>query len=66
MGLEQLDDLHQEQDEDDKEDKADAAAAVVAETRSHTIAAKAEHQNQDEQKDKHLFLRSAKSRPMEV
>jgi hypothetical protein len=50
----QLDDLHQEQDENDEQDKADAAAAVVTETWSHTIPAKAEHQDQNEQKDKHL------------
>jgi hypothetical protein len=46
-------DLHQEQNEDDEEDQADAAAAVVADTRTHAIAAKAEHQDQDNQKDEH-------------
>jgi hypothetical protein len=56
MGLPQLDNLHQEQDEDDEQDEADAASAVVAEARSHAITAKAEHQNQNEQKDKHLYF----------
>jgi hypothetical protein len=55
-GLSQLDNLHQEQDENDEQDKADAAAAVVAEARSHAITAKAEHQNQNEQEDKHLYF----------
>lgn len=54
QALQRLDDLHKQQDEDDEQDKADSAAAVVSETRSHAIAAKAEHQNQDEQKNKHL------------
>jgi hypothetical protein len=56
MGLPQLDNLHQEQDEDDEQDEADAASAVVAEARSHAITAKAEHQNQNEQEDKHLYF----------
>jgi hypothetical protein len=56
MGLQQLDNLHQEQDEDDEQDEADAASAVVAEARSHAITAKAEHQNQNEQEDKHLVF----------
>lgn len=67
MGPWQLDDFKQKQDENDGQDERKAAAAVVAETGSHTIAAKAEHQNQNNQKDKHLcFLRSAKFRLMEV
>ena len=60
MGLPQLDNLHQEQDEDDEQDEADAASAVVAEARSHAITAKAEHQNQNEQKDKHLYFFSVR------
>jgi hypothetical protein len=67
MGLPQLDNLHKKEDENDEKDEADAAASVVAEARSHAITAKAEHQNQNDQKDKHLFfLRSAKFRQMEV
>jgi hypothetical protein len=54
MGLEQLYDFHKKQDENDEQDKADSAAAVVSEPWSHAIAAKAEHQNQNEQKNKHL------------
>jgi hypothetical protein len=50
----QLDNLKQEQDEDDGQDERKPTATVVAETRSHTIATKAEHQNQNNQKDKHL------------
>jgi hypothetical protein len=54
----QLDNLEQEQDEDDGEDEAKAAAAVVAESWTHAVATKAEHQNQHDQKDEHfLFLR---------
>jgi hypothetical protein len=48
-----LDDLEQEQDEYDGEDEAEASAAVVAESRAHAITTKAEHKNQDDQKDKH-------------
>jgi hypothetical protein len=54
MGLQQLYDFHEKQDENDEQYKADSAAAVVAESRSHAIAAKAEHQNQNEQKNEHL------------
>jgi hypothetical protein len=54
MGLQELDDFHEKQDENDEQDKADSAAAVVAETWPHAIAAKAEHQNQNDQKNKHL------------
>ena len=46
-----LDDFEQEQDEDDGEDEADASAAVVAESWSHAITTKAEHKNQNDQKD---------------
>ena len=46
-----LDNLEQEQDEYDGEDEADASAAVVAESWSHAITTKAEHKNQDDQKD---------------
>jgi hypothetical protein len=56
MGLPQLDNLHKKEDKDDEQDEADAASSVVAETRSQTIAAKAEHQNQNDQKDKHLVF----------
>ena len=52
--LQRLYHLHKQQDEDDEQDEADAAATVVSESRSHAIAPKAEHQNQNEQKDKHL------------
>jgi hypothetical protein len=62
-----LDDFEQEQEENDGEDQADASAAVVAETGSHAITTKAEHKNQNDQKDKHYFLlHTAKIRPMEV
>jgi hypothetical protein len=50
----QLDDFKQKQDENDGQDERKPTSAVVAETRSHTIATKAEHQNQNNQKDKHL------------
>jgi len=50
-----LDDFEQQQDENDKQDEADAAAAVVAKPRAHTIAAKTEHQDQDQQKDEHCL-----------
>jgi hypothetical protein len=57
-GLRQLDNSEEKQDENDDKDEADAAAAVVAESWSHAIPAKAEHQNQNNQKDKHFcFLR---------
>ena len=49
-----LDYSEQKQDEDDEQDEADAAAAVVAESWTQPIATKAEHQNQDNQKDKHV------------
>jgi hypothetical protein len=63
--LQRLYDLHKQEDEDDEQDKADSAAAVVSESRSHAVAPKAEHQNQNQQKNKHLvFLRSAKFRQM--
>jgi hypothetical protein len=67
MDLQQLDDLHKKQNENDEQNKANSTAAVIAESGSHAIAAKAEHQNQNEQKNKHLcFLRSAKFRLMDV
>jgi hypothetical protein len=53
-GLRQLDEFEKKQDEDDREDEADSAAAIVAEPWSHAIPAKAEHQNQNDQKDRHL------------
>jgi hypothetical protein len=53
-GLCRLDDFEKKEDENDEEDERESAAAVVAEPRSHAIAAKAEHQNQNDQKDKHL------------
>jgi hypothetical protein len=46
-----LDDFEQEQKQDDGEEEADAAAAVVAESWSHAITTKAEHKNQNDQKD---------------
>ena len=46
-----LNDFEQEQDEDDGEKEADASAAVVAQPRSHAITTKAEHKNQNDQKD---------------
>ena len=49
-----LDDFEQQQDEDDEQDKADASAAVIAKPWAHAIAAKTEHQDQDQQKDDHL------------
>ena len=51
-----LDEFEQEQDEDDGENEADASAAVVAESWSHAITTKAEHKNQDDQKDNHCSL----------
>jgi hypothetical protein len=67
MGDGQLDDFEQEQNENDGEDERDSATAVVAESWPHTVTAKAEHKNQDDQKDEHLlFLRAAKIRQMEV
>jgi len=56
MGLRQLDNFEEKQDEDDEEDEAESAAAVVADSWSHAIATKAEHQNQNDQKDEHLFV----------
>jgi hypothetical protein len=52
----QLDDFEQEQDEDDGEDEAEASSAVVAESWAHAITTKAEHKNQDDQKDKHCLF----------
>ncbi len=46
-----LDDFEQEQEENDGEDEADASATVVAEPGSHAITTKAEHKNQNDQKD---------------
>ena len=46
-----LDDFEQEQDENNGEDEANASAAVVAESWSHAITTKAEHKNQNDQKD---------------
>jgi hypothetical protein len=51
-----LDDFEQEQNENDGENEADASAAVVAEPRSHAITTKAEHKNQNDQKDKHCLF----------
>jgi len=45
------DDFEQEQDENNGEDEANASAAVVAESWSHAITTKAEHKNQNDQKD---------------
>ena len=56
MGHRYLDDLEQEQNEDDGEDEADASASVVAEPWSHAITTEAEHKNQDEQKDEHVYF----------
>jgi hypothetical protein len=47
--------FEQEQNEDDGEDEAEASSAVVAEPWSHAITTKAEHKNQDDQKDKHFL-----------
>ena len=49
----QLDNFEQEKNENDGEDEADASSAVVAESWAHAITTKAEHENQDDQKDKH-------------
>jgi hypothetical protein len=65
MGYRTLDDFEQQEDEDDGEDKANASAAVVSEPRSHAVTTEAEHEDQNDQKDKHLFLRSAKIRRIE-
>jgi hypothetical protein len=46
------DDFEQEKNEDDGEDKADAASAVVSKAGSHTIAAKPEEKNQDDDDQK--------------
>ena len=63
----QLDDFEQQQDEDDGEDEGNSTAAVVAEPWPHAVTTKAEHKNQNDQKNKHfVFLRAAKFRPMEV
>jgi hypothetical protein len=51
-----LDDFEQEQDEDNCEDEAKASTSVIAESRTHAITAKAEHKNQDDQKDNHYSL----------
>jgi hypothetical protein len=50
----ELDDFEQKKDENDGEDEAEAASAVVAETWTHAVTTEAEHQNQDNQKDKHF------------
>jgi hypothetical protein len=47
----QLDDFEQEQDEYDGEDEAEASSAVVTETWAHAITTKAEHKNQNDEKD---------------
>ena len=44
-------DFEQDQDEDDCENEANASAAVVAEPWAHAVTAKAEHKNQNDQKD---------------
>ena len=51
MSARLLDNFEQEQDEYDGEDEADASAAVVAEPRAHAITTKAEHKNQNDQKE---------------
>ena len=51
----QLDDFEQQQDEDDGEDEADASTTVIAESWPHAITTKAEHENQNDQKNKHLL-----------
>jgi hypothetical protein len=51
-----LNDFEQEEDQDNGEDEADASAAVVAESWSHAITTKAEHKNQNDQKDKHSLF----------
>jgi hypothetical protein len=46
-----LDDFEQQQDENDGEDEAEASASIVSEAWSHAITTKAEHKNQDDQKE---------------
>ena len=56
-----LDDFEKEEDEDYGEDEAEPPSTVVAETWTHAVTTETEQQNQDNQKDEHLFLRSRKS-----
>jgi hypothetical protein len=51
-----LNDFEQKQDDHDGQDKAEPTAAVVPKPGPHAVAAKAEHQNQDDKNDKHLHL----------
>ena len=52
MGLSSYN-FEQKQDENDEQDEADAATAVITESWTQTIAAKTEHQNQDNQNNEH-------------
>jgi hypothetical protein len=51
-----LDHFKQEQDENDEQNERESTAAVVAEPRTHAIAAKAEQQDQNNEKDQHLYF----------
>jgi len=56
IGRWQLDNLEQEKNENDEQNEADASSAVVAESWPHAIATKAEHKNQNDQKNKHYLF----------
>jgi hypothetical protein len=51
-----LDDLEEKEDEDDGEDEAKTASTVVAEAGTHTVAAKTEQQDQNDEKNQHYFV----------
>ena len=52
-----LDDHAKPPDENDKEDETDAAAAVVAKSWAQSVTSEAEYQDQNDQNNKHFFLR---------
>jgi hypothetical protein len=43
----------QQKDQDNEQNEAEAASAVVADPRSHTVAAKAEEQDQNDEQNNH-------------
>jgi hypothetical protein len=55
--------VKQNENQDDKQDRAYAAASVVAEAGAQAITAESKDENQNNQKDKHFFLRATRVSP---
>ena len=51
-----LDDLEKKQDENDSQDKAKTTAAIVAKPWPHTITAKPEYEDKNNQEEEHVFI----------